>query len=109
MSTWNYRGLGNGPAVHGLNLTKEENPDILFLSQTNLDQRRIEGLGWKLSMTYLVVKVCKGKKWRPSCFWKKEINFQFRDVSRFYFDGDVTEHDGCDWRFTGFYGEPRTD
>jgi len=77
VSTWNYRGLGNGPAVCGLNLMKEENPYILFLSQTNLNQRRIEGLGWKLSMTYLVVKVCKGKSGGLAVFGRK------RSISNF--------------------------
>lgn len=42
-------------------------------------------------------------------FWKKDINFQLRGVSHLYIDGDVIENDGFIWRFTGFYGEPRTD
>jgi len=42
---WNCRGLGNGPAVRSLlNLKKEEDPDILFLSETKMDTRRIQGL-----------------------------------------------------------------
>ena len=42
-------------------------------------------------------------------FWKKEINFQLCAESRLYLDGDVVEPDGFIWRFTGFYGEPKTD
>jgi hypothetical protein len=60
-------------------------------------------------MTNMVVEDCKGKSGGLAVFWKKEINFHLRDVSRFYIDGDVTESDGFVWRFTGFYGEPRTD
>ena len=30
-------------------------------------------------------------------------------MSRFYIDADVVEVDGFVWRFTGFYGEPKTD
>ncbi|KAF8645591.1 hypothetical protein HU200_066142 [Digitaria exilis] len=49
-------------AVCGLlNLQKEEDPDILFLSETKMDLKRIEGLRWKIGMTNLVVKNCKGK------------------------------------------------
>jgi hypothetical protein len=54
--------LGNGPTVRSLlNLQKEEDPDILFLSGRKLDQRRIEGLRWKLGMTKLDVEDCKEK------------------------------------------------
>jgi len=107
---WNCRGLGNGPAVRGLlDIQKVEDPDILFLSETKMDRRRIEGLRWSLGMTNLVVKDCEGKSGGLAIFWKKEINFQLRAVSRLYLDGDVVEEDGFVWRFTGFYGEPRTE
>jgi exonuclease III len=42
---WNCRGLGNDRAVRGLlNVQKEEDPDILFLSETKMDERKIKGL-----------------------------------------------------------------
>ena len=60
----NCRGLGNGPAIRSLlNLQKEEDPDILFLSETKMDSRRMEGLRWKLGMTNLVVKDCNREEW----------------------------------------------
>jgi exonuclease III len=41
---FNSRGLGNGPAVKGLlDIQKKEDPDILFLSETKLDGKRMEG------------------------------------------------------------------
>ncbi|PUZ46701.1 hypothetical protein GQ55_7G103600 [Panicum hallii var. hallii] len=73
-------------------------PDILFLSRR-----------WRLGMTNLVVKNCEGQSGGLAILWKKEINFHLRAVSRLYLDGDVTEQDGFVWRFTSFYGEPRTD
>jgi hypothetical protein len=107
---WNCRGLGNGPAVRGLlNIQKEENPDILFLSETKLDRSRIEGLRWRLGLTNLVVKDCKGRSGGLALFWRNGVDFQLRTVSRLYIDGDVTEKDGFIWRFTGFYGEPSSD
>ena len=106
---WNCRGLGNGPAIRGLlNLQKEEDPDILFLSETKMDERGIERLRWKLGLTNMVAKDCKGKSGGLAIFWKKEINLQLRGVSQFYIDADVVEPDGFIWRFTGFYGEPKT-
>jgi hypothetical protein len=45
----NCRGLGNGTAIRGLlDFQKKENPDILFLSETKMEERRIDWLRWKL-------------------------------------------------------------
>jgi exonuclease III len=80
--TWNYRGLGNGPAVCGLlNIQKEEDPDILFLSETKMDLNKIEGLRWWLGLTNLVVKDCRGKSGGLAVFWRKGVNFHLRAVS----------------------------
>jgi exonuclease III len=39
---WNYQGLGNHPAIRGLlELQKSEGVDILFLSETKMDERRM--------------------------------------------------------------------
>jgi len=74
---WNCRGLGNSLAIRSLlNLQKEEDPNILFLSETKMDEKRIEGLRWKLGLTNLVVKDCKGKSGGLAIFWRKEINLQ---------------------------------
>ena len=107
---WNCRGLGNSLAIRSLlNLQRKENPDILFLSETKMDERRIESLRCRLGLTNLVVKDYKGKSGGLAIFWKKEIDLHLRGVSRFYIDADVVEKDGFTWRFTGFYGEPKTD
>ena len=69
---WNCRGLGNGPAVGGLlDIQKVEDPDILFLSETKMDRRRIEGLRSSLGMTNLVVKDCEGKSGGLAIFLEK--------------------------------------
>jgi exonuclease III len=61
ITTWNCRGLGNGPAVRGLlDLQKQEDPDILFLSETKLDGRKMETLKWQLGMNNLVTRDCEG-------------------------------------------------
>ena len=84
-------------------------PDILFLSETKMDRRRIEGLRWKLGLTNLVVNDCNGKSGGLAIFWRKEIDLHLRGTSRLYIDADVVEADGFVWRFTGFYGEPKSE
>lgn len=91
---WNYRGLGNGPAVYGLlSLQKAEDADILLLSETKMDRCRIQGFRWKLGMTNMVVRDCDGKSGGLAVFWKKEVKFHLRTVARLYIDGDVEEKD----------------
>jgi hypothetical protein len=55
---WNCRGLGNGPVVRSLlNLQKEEDPNILFLSETKMDRSRIQSFRWNETTVVLIPKV----------------------------------------------------
>lgn len=104
---WNCRGLGNVAAVRGLlDVQKAEDPDVLFLSETKMDEKRIRGLRWKLGLTNMIVKDCNGRSGGLAVFWRKETSLHVRGISRLYIDADVTEADGFLWRLTGFYGEP---
>ena len=62
VAAWNCRGLGNRSAVRGLlNFQKSQQVDILFLSETKLDSRRMEKFKWMLGLTNMVVKDAAGK------------------------------------------------
>lgn len=74
-----------------------------------MDKGRIDGLRWQMGLTNLVVKDCNGRSGGLAVFWRSGVDFHLRALSRLYIDGDVTEKDGFKWRFTGFYGEPRSD
>jgi hypothetical protein len=82
---WNYRGLGNGPAVRGLlDVQKKEDPNVLFLSETKHDRQWMEGLRWRLNMSNMVVKDSVGASGGLALFWKKrcELNgFELVQVS----------------------------
>ena len=59
---WNYRGLGNAPAVRGLlRCQKSEVGDILFLSETKMNEKRMEVMRKKLGMARMEVVDCEGK------------------------------------------------
>jgi exonuclease III len=93
---WNYRGLGNDAAVRGLlNAQKEEDPDILFLSETKMYESRIKGLRWKMGLANLIMKDCSETHGGGlAIFWRSGINLHVRGISCLYIDADVTEEDG---------------
>lgn len=103
-------GLGNGPAVRGLlDIQKKEDPDILFQSETKLDGKRMENFKWRLGMGNMFARDCDGKSGGLALFWKKEVQIEQHNFSRYHIDVEVVEKDGFRWRFTGIYGEPASD
>uniref|UniRef100_A0A8R7QRC4 Reverse transcriptase domain-containing protein n=1 Tax=Triticum urartu TaxID=4572 RepID=A0A8R7QRC4_TRIUA len=107
---WNCRGLGNGPAIRGLLELQKEDPDVLFLSETKMECSRLDWLRWKMGMTQMFVKNCEGQSGGLAMFWKKEVQLVVLPfVSKYHIDTEIAEEDGFVWRFTGIYGEPKSD
>lgn len=107
---WNCRGLGNGPAVQGLlDVQRKVDPDILFLSETKMDVKRLEWFRWKMGLTNMVAKNCDGQSGGLALFWRKEVNLKAGLKSKYHIDAEITEEDGFVWRFTGIYGESKAD
>lgn len=93
--SWNYRGLGNASVVRGLlDLQKQEAPDILFLSKTKMDGKRLERSRWILSMPNLMVKNCKGLSGGLALFCSKEVNLDVKSLSIYHIDVVVKEDGG---------------
>jgi hypothetical protein len=106
----NWRGLGNGPTVRALlDFKKREDPDVLFLSKTKLSEDRLEWWRWKLEMPNMVGKSCDGHSGWLALFWKNSVNLKAGLKSKYHIDAEITEEDGFVWRFTGIYGEPKSD
>jgi exonuclease III len=103
--------LGNGLAVNGLlDFQKKEDPDVLFLSETKLEERRLEWLRWKLNMPNMIVKNPVGQSGGLAIFWKRDVDLRVVGFSlKYHIDTEITEADGFVWRFTGIYGDPHTE
>jgi hypothetical protein len=68
----NCQGLGNRPIVHALlEVQKQGNPEVMFLSETHLDIFPAEGLRRKLKMDFKVVSPSNGRSGGIILFWKK--------------------------------------
>lgn len=71
---WNCRGLGNGLAVRGLlDIQREEDPDVLFISETKKGGKWMEGLRWWLDMPNMLAKDSEGARGDLALFWKKGV------------------------------------
>jgi exonuclease III len=69
-TAWNCRGMGNLVAVCTLlDLQKQEDPDILFLSKTKLNKQKMEALRWKLGLTNMVCRPSEGNSGGLALFW----------------------------------------
>jgi exonuclease III len=103
---WNCRGLGNAPAVRGLlNCQKLERADVLFLSETKSDEKKMRLLRVKLGLENMEVVDCEGRGGGLAVMWRRGINMELKSKSKNHIDLEVSESGGDPWRFTGIYGE----
>lgn len=105
---YNSRGLNKATAVRALlKLLKRHGPDMVFLSETHLDEWPAECLRRSLGMDFKEVVRSDGRSGGLLLLWKKEITVSLRHKTNSYIDVFVGERQSSVWRFTGFYGEPR--
>lgn len=103
--SWNCRGLGNGLAVRALlDVQKQCNPEVMFLSETHLDDYRATCLRWWLKLDYKIIFLDDGRKGGLIVFWKREANVQIIYAHSNYIDVRIFDAEK-EWRLIGFYGE----
>ena len=104
---WNCRGLGNPRAVRGLlRCQGAEGADVLFLSETKLDERGMMVFKKKLSLAHSEVVDCEGKGGGLAVLWRSGVNMVLKSKSKNHIDMEVQETGGDKWRCTVVYGEP---
>ena len=104
---WNARGLGSPGAFRNLQkLVRDESPDILFISESKLQASRCSK--WKaiLGMEGCFVVNSEGRKGGLILLWSNTVSVCVRSFSAGHIDS-LIQGKGREWRFTGFYGNPR--
>jgi exonuclease III len=104
---WNYHGLGNPAAVRSLlDLQKQEDSNILFLSEMKLESMQVEVFRWKLGLTNMVCIPSEGRSGGIALFWRTRVDVSLKSMSKYFIDVEVGG--GANrWRFMGIYGDPR--
>jgi hypothetical protein len=98
-------GMAAGRAL--LNLQKRSDPDVMFLSETHLDEWPAECLRRKLKMDFKEVVRRDGRSGGLLLLWKTEFKISLRFKTKNFIDVNVNHSSGFVWRFTGLYGELR--
>ena len=109
MLCWNCWGFGNRQTVHELGiLVWEQDPTIVFLAETWLDEARLIGIHDSLQFGYYhgVSKITHGGG--LALFWKKDFNLHIESSSINHIDALINKVQENVWCFTGFYGAPKT-
>ncbi|XP_071681350.1 uncharacterized protein [Lolium perenne] len=105
----NCRGLGLDAAVGELrDLVRSYNPAVVFLSETKRKARAMEKLKWSLGFKHGVAVDCDGRSGGLALWWRDGIEVSVRPWCQYYIDAEI-HFEGKNWRFTGIYGEPRTE
>jgi hypothetical protein len=107
--SWNCCRLGNQTTVQELaNLVQIKDPSILFLSETWMDEDRLEILRccFHFSNKFVVKKI--NKRGGLVLFWKHDCNLSICSYSLSHIDSIVDNNSDLLWRLTCFYGAPET-
>ena len=105
----NYRGLGLDAAVGELrDLIRSYNPVVVFLSETKKKSRAMNKLKWSLGFRNGVAVDCSGRSGGLALWWREGVDVSVRLWCQYYIDAKIV-FEGRTWRFSGIYGEPRTE
>jgi exonuclease III len=109
--SWNCQGLGNPCTVRELLLLiKEQEPSVLFLSETRLDSIGVERLRVKIKFdSAFCVPRNKDTGGGLAVLWRAKMDVKLNTFSRNHIDVDVVSMETSKgFRLTGFYGNAET-
>ena len=106
---WNCHGLGNRQTVQELgDLVWAQDPTVVFLAETWLDDIRLSGIRDSPLFGHYhgVSRLTRGGG--LVLFWKKDFDLQVMSSSHNHIDVLINGGKENVWRFTSFYGAPKT-
>jgi exonuclease III len=103
--SWNCQGLGNPRTVRELcRLVKEKKPDLVFLMETKLNNKKLETIRVKLGFQNAFGVDSVGKSGGLALFWQGATRLEIQNYSRRHINAIICPDEGVNWRITGFYG-----
>ncbi|XP_041000998.1 uncharacterized protein LOC121246780 [Juglans microcarpa x Juglans regia] len=103
--SWNCRGLGNPRTVQDLHLmVKERNPGIVFLIETKLMAKKLEGIKRRMKWEGCFVMEPVGRKRGLVMLWREDVELEILNYSQHHISAYIGRKDR--WVLTGFYSHP---
>ncbi|GLT73742.1 hypothetical protein SLA2020_455790 [Shorea laevis] len=102
---WNCRGLGNPRAIRCLiEMVRLKTPLVVFLSETLLDKKGMEGIRRRLGYRNCFTVDRKGQSGGLAMLWNSDISLSLLSYFMNHIDMEVEDWEGRKWHFTGYYG-----
>ena len=80
----------------------------MFLAETWADEARLEQVLHSINFDHKW-EVCNERRGGGLVlFWKNDVHVTVKDSHRYFIDVTLDKNKDTKWRFTGFYGEPKT-
>lgn len=93
--SWNCQGLGNPYTVLSLHhLVKSKSLGVLFLMETKLDKKKMEGIRVKLGFQSVVVVPNRGRSGGLTLLWKGDVQLKIRNFMTNHIDTHITLREG---------------
>ncbi|XP_023881716.1 uncharacterized protein LOC111994088 [Quercus suber] len=108
--SWNYRGLGNPLTVKALQkVVLEKDPSLVFLMETKFTVSEMDDIKRKIERQQGLVVPRVRRAGGLALLWRNSLQVDIFNYSPRHIDAIITEEQGTKkWRFTGFYGHPKT-
>ena len=105
---WNCRGMLSNTAVRELlDLQKRTRADLIFLSESHLNNCKADELRRVLGFDSMFVVESDGKAGGLALFYHESNKIELNYVSPHFIDIVFMYENVVQWRFTGFYGHPK--
>jgi hypothetical protein len=89
-------------------LIRSYNPAVVFLSETKKKASAMDKLKWSLGFSSGMAVDCNGRSGGLALWWREDVVVSVRPWCQYFIDAKI-EFGGKTWRFSGIYGEPRTE
>lgn len=106
----NCRGCGSPEAVQELHsIVDTTGPTVVFLMETKLGKKKAQRLKGVLGFSNSLAVGSEGRSDGLALYWRREVKVKVESVSKSHIDVILSSEATGDkqWRFTGFYGEPK--
>ena len=106
---WNCRGLGNPCTGNELaDIVRAKDPSIVFIAETWADEARLKDVKKKIQFENMFVVLREARGGGLVLFWRDNMAVTVEGSNKYHIDVIINKNTNSAWRFTGFYGEPKT-